>query len=84
MRGGPGVVYEDEMPVPVGGIRPTPANIFSAVCGDSNPDAYLLFLRGGDGVPFVRVLLQVTMCPCSQGRASSFAGGPIAQFEDSR
>ena len=68
-------VYEDETPVPVGGIRPTPANIVSAVCGDSNPDAYLLFSRGGDKVPYARILLQVTMCPRSQGHASSLGGG---------
>ena len=65
-------------------IRPTPANIVLAVCRDSNPDAYLLFSRGGDGFPYARVLLQVTMCPRSQGHASSFAGAPIAQFEDIR
>ena len=39
---------------------------------------------GGDGVPYARVLLQVTMCPHSRGRASSFARNPIAQFEDVR
>ena len=38
----------------------------------------------GDGVPYARVLLQVTMCPLSPGRASSFAGAPIAQYEDVR
>ena len=32
----------------------------------------------------MRVLLQVTMCPHSRGRASSFAGAPIAQLEDVR
>ena len=58
-------VYEDKTPVPVGGIRPTPVNIVLDVCGDSNPDAYLLLSRGGDRVPYARVLLQVTMCPCS-------------------
>ena len=83
-EGDPSAVYEDETPVPVGGIRPTPVNIVSAVCGDSNPDACLLFSRGADGVPYARVLLQVTMCPRSRGRASSFAGGPIAQFKDVR
>ena len=83
-EGDPSAFYEDNAPVPVGGIRPTPANIFLAVCGDSNPDAYLLFSRGGDRVPYARVLLQVTMYPCSQGRASSFVGAPIAQFEDVR
>ena len=46
-EGDPSAVYEDETPVPVGGIRPTPANIFTSVCGYSNPDAYLLFSRGG-------------------------------------
>ena len=40
-----------------------------------------MFTRGVDGVPYARVLLQVTMCPLSRGRASSFAGAPIAQFE---
>ena len=82
--GNPSAIYEDETPVPVGGVRATPANIFSAVCGDSNPDTYLLFTRGGDGALIARVLLQVTMCPCSRGRASSFSWGPIVQFEDVR
>ena len=41
-KGDPSAVYKDKTLVPVGGIRPTPANIVSAVCGDSNPDAYLL------------------------------------------
>ena len=77
-------IYEDKTPVPVGGVRATPANIVSAVCGVSNPDAYVLFKRGGDGVPIARVLLQITMCPRSGGRASSFAGGTIAQFKDVR
>ena len=77
-------VYEDETPVPVGGLRPTTANIVSAVCRESNPDAYLLFLNRGDTVPYDRVLLQVTMFSCSRGCALSFAGGPIAQFEDIR
>ena len=81
-KGDPSAVYKDETPVTACGIRPTPAHIVSAVCGESNPDAYLLFLRGGDGVPYARVLLQVTMCQRSRGRASSFLGGPIAQFED--
>ena len=45
-EGDPSAVYEDETPVHVSGIRSTPANIVSAVCGDSNPDAYLLFSRG--------------------------------------
>ena len=40
-EGDPSAVYEDETLVPVGGIRPTPANIVSTVCGDFNPDAYL-------------------------------------------
>ena len=35
-------------------------------------------------IPYARVLLQVTMCPHSRGHASSFAGDPIAQFEDVR
>ena len=47
----PSAVYEDKTPVPVGSIRPTPANIVTAVRGDSNPDAYLLFSKGGDGFP---------------------------------
>ena len=64
-EGDPSAVYEDETPVPVGGIRATPENIFSAICGDSNPDAYLLFTRGGDVVLYARVILQVTMCPRS-------------------
>ena len=72
------------MLVHVKGVIATPANIVSAVWGDSNPDAYLLFTRGGDGVPIAHVLLQVTMCPCSQGCASSFAGAPIAQLGDVR
>ena len=50
---------------PVGSERPTPANIVTAVCGDSNPDTYLIFAKGEDGVPYARVLLQVTMCPHS-------------------
>ena len=50
-EGDPSAVYEDKTPVPVGGIRPTPDKIVSAVCRDSKPDAYLLFSRGGDGVP---------------------------------
>ena len=40
-------VYKDKTPVPVGGIRPMPANIVTDVCVESNPDAYLLFSRGG-------------------------------------
>ena len=66
------------------GVRATPANIISAVCGDTNPDACLLFTKGVDGVPISRVLLQVTMCPRSRGRPTSFAGGLIAQLEDVR
>ena len=77
--GDPSVIIEDKTPVPVGGVRATPANIVSAVCRESNPDAYLLFMRGGDGVPIARVLLQVTMCPHSRGRALSFAGALLAQ-----
>ena len=81
----PSAIFKDKTPVPIrGGVRATPANIVSAVCGDSNPDAYLLFTRGGDGVPIARVLLQITMCPHSRGRASSFAGAPISQLEDVR
>ena len=63
--GNPSAIYEDKTPVHVGGVLATPANIFSAVCRDSNQNAYLLFTRGGDGVPIARVLLQVTMCPRS-------------------
>ena len=59
--GDPSAIFEDETPVPVRGVRVTPAKIVSAVCKDSNPDAYLLFTRGVDGVPIARVLLQVTM-----------------------
>ena len=83
-EGDPTAIFEDETPVHVGGVRSTPASIISTVCGDINPDAYLLFTNGGDGVPIVRVLLQVTICPRSQGNASSFAGAPIAQLEDVR
>ena len=50
-KGDLSAVYEDKTPVPVGGIRPTPANIVTAVCGDSNPDAHLLFAKEADGVP---------------------------------
>ena len=82
--GDPSAIFKDETPVPVGGVQTTLANIVSAVFRDSNPDAYLLFTRGGDGVPIACVLLQVTMCPCSRGRASSFAGDPISQLEDVR
>ena len=35
-EGDPSAVYTDETPVPVGGIRPTPANIVSDVYGDSS------------------------------------------------
>ena len=63
--GDPTAIFEDDTPVHVGGVRATTASIISTVCGDINPDAYLLFTKGGDGVPIVRVLLQVTMCPCS-------------------
>ena len=83
-NGDPSAIFEDKMLVHVGGVKATPANIVSAVCGGSNPDAYLLFMKGGYGVPIVCVLLQVTMYPRSRGRASSFAGGPIAQLEDVR
>ena len=58
--GDPSAIFEDETPVHVGGVQATPENIVSAVCGNSNPEAYLLFTRGGDGVPIARVLLQVT------------------------
>ena len=84
-KGDLSAVYEDETPVsPVGGVRPTPTNIVTAVCGESNPDAYLLFAKGADGIPYARVLLQVTLCPCSLGQALIFAGTPIAQYKDVR
>ena len=82
--GDPNAIFKDETPVRVWEVRATPANIVSAVCGDTYLDAYLLFAKGGDGVPIARVLLQVTMCPPSRGRTSSFAGGPIAHLEDVR
>ena len=82
--GDPSAILEDETPVHVGGVQATPAIIISAVCGDTNPDAYLLFTKGGDGVPIARVLLPVTMCLRSRGRASSFAGARIAQLENAR
>ena len=82
--GYPSAIFEDEKPVHVGGVRVTPANIISAVYGDTKPDAYLMFTKGGDGVPIAGVLLQVTMCPRSRGSASSFAEAPIAQLEDVR
>ena len=83
-EGDPSAVYEDETPVPVGGIRTTPTNIFTVVCGESNPDVYKLLLKGGYRVPYARILLQVKMCSRSRGRASSFAGSPISQYEDVR
>ena len=55
--GDPSAIFEDETPVHIGGVWATPANIISAVCGDTNPDAYLLFTKGGYGVPIARVLL---------------------------
>ena len=63
--GDPTAIFEEETPVHVGGVRATPSSIRSSVCGEINPDAYLLFTKGGDGVPIARVLLQVTMCPRS-------------------
>ena len=83
-EGYPSAAYEDEMPVPVGSIKTMPTNIITAVCRDSNPDAYILFSKGWYKGPYVRVLLQVTMCPHSQGCASSFMRAPIAQYEDVR
>ena len=65
-NGDPTAIFEDETPVHVGGVWETPASIISTVCGDINPDAYLLFTKGGDGDPILCVLLQVNMCPCSQ------------------
>ena len=82
--GNPRAVHKDETPVHVGGLQATTANIVLDLCGNSNPDVYLLFTRGGNGVPYARVLLKVTMCPRSRGRALIFTGGPIAQFEDVR
>ena len=35
--GDPTSIFEDETPVHVGGVWDTPANIISAVCGDTNP-----------------------------------------------
>ena len=55
--GDPSAIFEDETPVYVGRVWATPANIISAVCGFINPDAYLLFTKGGYGVPIARVLL---------------------------
>ena len=63
--GYPTAIFEDETPVHIGWVRPTSASIISTAYGDINPDAYLLFTKGGDGVPIARVLLQVTMCPRS-------------------
>ena len=68
-NGYPTAIFEDKMPFHVGGVWTTPASIISTVCGDIDQDAYLLVTKGGDGVPIARVLLQVTMCPCSRGRA---------------
>ena len=64
-NGDPSAIYEDETPVYVGVVRATPASIVSAVCGDINPDVYLLITKGGYGVPIARVILQVIMCPRS-------------------
>ena len=36
--GDPPAIFEDEMPVHVGGVWATPASIISTVCGDINPD----------------------------------------------
>ena len=63
--GEPSAIFEDETPVHVRGVRATPANIISAVCGDTDPYAYLLFTKEGYWFPIARVLLQVTMCPRS-------------------
>ena len=83
-NGDPTAIFEDETPVHVGGVRATPARIISTVYGGIHPDAYLLFTKGGDGIPIARILLQVTMCPHSRGRSLSFSGAPIAQLEDVR
>ena len=78
-NGDPSAIFEDKTPVHIEGVQATPSNIISAVCWDTN-----MFTKGGDGVPIERVLLQFTVCPRSQGRASSFVGPPIAQLEDVR
>ena len=52
--GDPTAIFEDDTPVHVGGVRATPASIISTVCWDINPDAYLLFTKGGDGVPIAQ------------------------------
>ena len=82
--GDPSAIFEDETPVHVGGVWATPANLIPAVCGDTNPEAYLLFTKGRNGVPIARVLLQVTMCPHSRRHPSSFAGASISHLEDVR
>ena len=64
-NGDPSAIFKDKPPVHVGGVWATPANIISAVYGNTNQDAYLLFTKGGDGVPIACILLQVTMCPRS-------------------
>ena len=61
--GDPTDIFEDKTPVRVSGVWSMPASIISTVCGNINPDAYLLLTKRGDGVPIARVLLQVTMCP---------------------
>ena len=43
----PSAIFEEKTPVHVGGVRATLANSISAVCGDTNLDAYLLFTKGG-------------------------------------
>ena len=54
--GDPTAIFEDETPFHIGGVWATPVSIISTVCGYINPDAYLLFTKGGDGFPIVRVL----------------------------
>ena len=49
--GDPTAIFEDKTPVHIGGVRATPASIISTVCGDINPDAYLLFTKGGKQGP---------------------------------
>ena len=46
--GDPTANVQDETPVLVGGVWATPESIISTVCGDINPDTYLLFTKGGE------------------------------------
>ena len=47
--GYPTAIFMDKTPFHVGGVRATPESIISIVCGDINPDAYLLFTKGETG-----------------------------------